>query len=62
MELTERDRRNLAPELAGATFSGTPAQLRERAAALAAQGVAEIVYWPMGDVPGELERMRAAIG
>ena len=62
VELTERDRRNLAPELAGATFSGTPAQLRERAAGLAAQGVAEIVYWPMGvDIAGELERMRAAI-
>jgi 5,10-methylenetetrahydromethanopterin reductase len=62
VELTERDRRNLAPELAGTTFSGTPAQLRERAAGLAAQGVAEIVYWPMGsDVAGELERMRAAI-
>jgi 5,10-methylenetetrahydromethanopterin reductase len=62
VELSERDRRNLAPELAGATFSGTPAQLRERAAGLAAQGVAELVYWPMGsDVAGELERMRAAI-
>jgi 5,10-methylenetetrahydromethanopterin reductase len=62
VELTERDRRHLPPELAGATFSGTPAQLRERAAGLAAQGVAEIVYWPMGDVAGELERMRGAIG
>ena len=62
VELTERDRRNLAPELAGATFSGTPAQLRERAAGFAAQGVAEIVYWPIGsDIAGELERMRAAI-
>jgi len=62
VEMTERDRRNLAPELAGATFSGTPAQLRERAAGLAAQGVAEIVYWPMGDdIAGELEQMRAAI-
>jgi len=62
-ELTERDRKNLAPELVGLTFSGTPAQLRERAAALEAQGVAEIVYWPMGaDVAGELEQMRRAIG
>jgi 5,10-methylenetetrahydromethanopterin reductase len=62
VELSERDRRHLAPELAGATFSGTPVQLRERAAGLAAQGVAELVYWPMGsDVAGELERMRAAI-
>jgi len=61
VELTERDRRHLAPELAGATFSGTPGALRERAAALAAQGVAELVYWPMGDVAGELARMRAAL-
>jgi 5,10-methylenetetrahydromethanopterin reductase len=62
VELTARDRENLAPELAGTTFSGTPDQLRERAAGLAAQGVAEIVYWPMGsDLAGELERMRAAI-
>jgi 5,10-methylenetetrahydromethanopterin reductase len=61
VELTERDRRHLAPELAGATFSGSAAQLRERAAGLAAQGVAEIVYWPLGDVAGELARMREAI-
>jgi 5,10-methylenetetrahydromethanopterin reductase len=61
VELTERDRRHLAPELAGVTFSGTPGQLRERAAQLAAQGVAEIVYWPIGpDLEGELERMAAA--
>jgi 5,10-methylenetetrahydromethanopterin reductase len=60
--MTDRDRRNLAPELAGVTFSGTPAQLRERAAGLAAQGVAELVYWPMGDIEGELARMREAIG
>jgi 5,10-methylenetetrahydromethanopterin reductase len=62
VELTERDRRHLAPELAGLTFTGTPGQLRERAAQLAAQGVGEIVYWPLGpDLPGELERM-AAVG
>lgn len=62
VELTERDRRNLAPELAGATFSGSPAQLRERAAGLEAQGIGEIVYWPMGhDVAGELEQMRRAM-
>jgi 5,10-methylenetetrahydromethanopterin reductase len=63
VELTERDRRNLAPELAGATFSGTPVQLRERAAGLEAQGIGEIVYWPMGpDVGAELEGMRRALG
>jgi len=57
VELTDRDRRNLAPELAGTTFTGTVAELRERANAMEAQGAAEIVYWPMGDLAGELERM-----
>ncbi len=39
-------------------LSCAPAQLRERSAELEAQGVSEIVYWPMGaDVGGELERM-----
>jgi len=61
VELTERDRRNLAPELAGATFTGAAADLRQRAAALEAQGIAELVYWPMGDVAGELEQMRGAL-
>ena len=62
VELTDRDRRHLAPELAGVTFSGTAEQLRERAAQLAAQGVGEIVYWPIGpDQALELERM-AAVG
>lgn len=61
-ELTDRDRRHLAPELAGSTLSGTPAQLRGRVAGLAAQGITELVYWPLGDdLPGELERMREAI-
>jgi hypothetical protein len=37
--------------------------LRERAAAYEAQGVAEIVYAPIGpDVPGELRAMREALG
>jgi 5,10-methylenetetrahydromethanopterin reductase len=62
-EMTERDRGNLAPELAGTTFSGSPAALRERVTTLEAQGVAEIVYWPFGaDIAGELERMRDALG
>lgn len=57
VELTDRDRRHLAPELAGVTTTGTPDELRERARALEAGGVSEMVYWPMGpDVPGELER------
>ncbi len=62
VELTDRDRRHLAPELAGVTFTGTAEQLRERAGQLAAQGVGEIVYWPIGpDLPGELEKM-AGVG
>lgn len=57
VELSDRDRRHLAPELAGATMTGTPDQLRERGKAMEASGVGEIVYWPMGpDVAGELER------
>jgi 5,10-methylenetetrahydromethanopterin reductase len=60
--LSERDRRHLTPELAGATFTGTPAELRERASDLAAQGIGEIVYWPLGDdIAGELTSMREAI-
>jgi 5,10-methylenetetrahydromethanopterin reductase len=61
-ELTERDRRHIEPALGATTFTGTPAQLRERAAAFEAQGIAEIVYAPMGpDVPGELRAMREAL-
>jgi 5,10-methylenetetrahydromethanopterin reductase len=62
VELTDRDRRNFAPELAGTTFTGTASELRDRAAQMEAQGVAEIVYWPMGDEVGELERMADALG
>jgi len=61
-ELTERDRRHLHPALGATTFTGTPAQLRDRAAAYEAQGIAEIVYAPMGpDVAGELRAMREAL-
>ncbi len=63
VELTDRDRRHLAPELGGATFSGTPQQLREKRDQLAEQGVSELVYWPMGPDPdGELEAMAQAVG
>jgi 5,10-methylenetetrahydromethanopterin reductase len=45
------------------TFSGTPAQLRERAAEFEAVGVTELVYQPAGpDVAGELARMMSAVG
>lgn len=58
----EIDRRHMSSDLGGTTFSGTPAQLRERVAGLAEQGVGELIYAPMGpDVPGELRSMRDAI-
>lgn len=45
------------------TFSGTPAQLRDRVAEYEAGGVTELVYQPAGhDIAGELARMMAAIG
>ena len=63
VELTERDRKHLAPELAALTWTGTPESLRERAAQLEGQGVRELVYWPMGpDLEGELEAMAGALG
>ena len=44
------------------SFSGTPAQLREKVAAYEAMGVTEIVYQPAGpDIPGELARMADAL-
>lgn len=59
----EIDRRHMSPDLGGATFSGPPEALRDRVAALEAQGVSELVYAPMGsDVPGELRAMREALG
>lgn len=63
VEMTERDRRHVSPAAAaGTTFSGTPGELRARVSAMEASGtVAELVYWPMGDIPGELERMAEAL-
>ena len=53
----------MSPSLAGVTFTGTPDELRQRVAGLAAQGVSEIVYAPMGpDLPRELRAMKAALG
>jgi 5,10-methylenetetrahydromethanopterin reductase len=62
VELTERDRRHIHPALGATTFTGTPAQLRERLAAYEAQGVSELIYAPIGpDVEGELHAMREAL-
>jgi len=56
------DPSKLIPVLIGMSFSGTAAQLRDRVARLDAAGVTEIAYQPAGpDIPGELERMWAAL-
>jgi 5,10-methylenetetrahydromethanopterin reductase len=58
----ERERPFLRPELAAGTFTGSPEELRDRLAALAAAGVTEFVYAPMGsDVLRELEAMARAL-
>ncbi|HVN40167.1 MAG TPA: LLM class flavin-dependent oxidoreductase [Myxococcota bacterium] len=63
VEANAIDRRHMSPALAGVTFTGTPDELRQRAAGLATQGVGEIVYAPMGpDLPRELRAMKAALG
>lgn len=63
VEMTARDRKAYTPLLAGTTFSGTPAELRQKAKELEAKGVGELVYWPLGpDLPGELARMAEALG
>jgi 5,10-methylenetetrahydromethanopterin reductase len=62
VEMTPRDRRAYTPLLAGTTFSGTPAELRQKAKDLEAKGVGELVYWPLGPDPGgELARMAEAL-
>ncbi len=51
-----------APLLASMSFSGSPEELRSKAEMLAAAGVTELAYQPAGsDIPGELERMAAAL-
>ena len=64
--VTERDRPAVvegAPLLTSLSFTGTAPELRERLDGLAAAGVTELAYQPAGpDIPGELERMRAALG
>jgi 5,10-methylenetetrahydromethanopterin reductase len=58
----ERERPLLHAELAAGTFTGSPAELRDRLGALEAAGVTEFVYAPMGsDVPHELEAIARAL-
>ena len=65
VSLTERDRAALAEGaslLPALTFTGSPAELRDKVAALEAAGATELAYQPAGPViPGELERMMAAL-
>lgn len=49
--------------LPAVTFTGTAEQLKARIEQLDASGVTELAYQPAGsDIPGELERMKAAVG
>jgi 5,10-methylenetetrahydromethanopterin reductase len=53
----------ISPELAAASpFTGTPAEVRDRVAAMVAGGATELVYAPMGaDTLRELRAMAAAV-
>lgn len=56
------DRRMVtAANIARFSFTGTAGELRERAAALAADGVSELAIQPGGDIPSELRRLAAAL-
>ncbi len=60
---TERERPFLDPSLvATSPFTGTPDEVRDRVAAVAAGGATELVYAPMGpDTPRELTAMARAV-
>ena len=64
--VTDRDRPAVAAGidlLPKVSFTGTPAELRERVAQLRDVGVTEIAYQPAGDdIPGELQRFISAVG
>ncbi|MDX6647811.1 MAG: 5,10-methylenetetrahydromethanopterin reductase [Miltoncostaeaceae bacterium] len=60
--LLPEDRPLVTPaNVARFAFCGTAAALRERAAAMAADGVTELAVQPGGDVPRELRRLAAAL-
>jgi len=62
VEVSERDRRHVSPDLLGATFSGTREQLRERLAGLEAGGLTELIYAPAGpDIARELRAMAEVV-
>jgi 5,10-methylenetetrahydromethanopterin reductase len=63
VEVSELDRRHIAPQLGALTLSGTQAQLRERLVRLADEGLTEIVYQPLGsDIPSELDAFAKMAG
>jgi 5,10-methylenetetrahydromethanopterin reductase len=66
VEVSERDRPAVvegAGLLPTMTFTGSPGDLRDRVAELAANGLTETIYQPVGrDIPGELERFMRAVG
>lgn len=51
-----------AEAIAAMSFTGTAEALRERAEALARDGVTELAVQPGGDVPAELRRLAGALG
>ncbi len=63
VEVSALDRPHIASALGALTFSGTQSQLRERLVQLAAEGLTEIVYQPLGaDIPGELDAFAKMAG
>ncbi len=63
VEVSALDRPHIGSALGALTFSGTQAQLRDRLVQLAAEGLTEIVYQPMGaDIPGELDAFAKMAG
>lgn len=65
VRVSERDRAAVveaAPLLPALTFTGTAEALRAKVDDLAAAGVTELAWQPAGsDIPGEIERMAAAL-
>ena len=62
IDVNERDRPFVTPEvirLCGAAW--TPAELRDRLAALESSGITDIAYQPAGDIPAELEAFAGAV-
>ena len=61
--VNDRDRPFVTPETLAATGAVfRPAEIRERLAAMAANGMTEIAYQPAGpDIPRELEAFAAAV-